>query len=352
MSVEYYNNEEEIINDNNAPGTGKYFVNNITSTEIELKINQDWWGISERELSLETILIKLYSSMGEVYNAFKMGSLDLITTQSLNYEEYIGTMGYNIVEYIGREHDYLALNCDSNLLKNSEVRLAINYAIDKSNIIATAYENKYYIADFPLSNSNYLYKIEKVSSTFNTNKSREVLEENGWEFKYGGWIKTENYNTIRTYINFIVNDSNEGRIRTAEIIKKQLEDFGMTVNLMIVSDSQYNKYLENKNYDMILTGKLTGISPSLAGYISEGNLSNFNDDEIDELLYEASDLTDNLTEREVKYKKVIKLIDEERPFISLYFSRNTIIYNPELQGNINPNYFNIFYNIEDWVRKY
>ena len=164
MSAKYYDNGDMASSDknNNAPGTGMYSIGNITSTEIELKKNEKWWGIKEKgDLSLQTILIKNYSSIGEAYNAFKLGNLDLITTQSNNYEDYIGTLGYSTAEYVGRKYDYLVLNCNSAPLNNLELRKAINCAIDKSNIIAQVYGNKYYVADFPLSTSNYLYNVEK-----------------------------------------------------------------------------------------------------------------------------------------------------------------------------------------------
>lgn len=356
MSANYYAEDSIATStkNNNAPGTGKYVVGNITSTEIELVKNTNWWGLTEgKELSLNTVLIKLYTSMGEAYNAFKMGNLDLITTQSLNYEEYIGTIGYNTAEFVGRQHDYLALNCTSSILKYTELRKAINYAIDKSNIVATVYGNKYYVADLPISTSNYLYDVEKVSSNYNTNKSKELLEEAGWELKNGNWQKELNDGSyVRARINFVVNESNPSRVAVAQEIEKQLEDFGIIVNLIKVSNNQYQKYLLNKNYDMILTGKITGLSPDLTSYVGEGNLSNFTESEMEELLKEISDLTENETELETKYNRMIKLIERDVPFISLYFNRNTVIYTQDLKGKISPNYYNIFYNIEDWVRQY
>ena len=61
---------------------------------------------------------------------FKLGNIDLINTNKINIEDYVGTMGYN-KQYEGREYDFLALNCEDTILKYKEVRQAINYAIDK-----------------------------------------------------------------------------------------------------------------------------------------------------------------------------------------------------------------------------
>ena len=32
--------------------------------------------------------------MGEVYNSFKLGNVDIVNTSKENYTEYVGTMGY------------------------------------------------------------------------------------------------------------------------------------------------------------------------------------------------------------------------------------------------------------------
>ena len=109
---------------------------------------------------------------------------------------------------------------------------------------------------------------------------------------------------------------------------------------------------ENKNYDMILTGKLIGISPDLTSYIGNGNLSQFEDTEANALLREIADLSDNETELQNKYKQLVRLIEEKRPYVSLYFNRGTVIYTQDLQGKISPNFYNVFYNIEEWVRQY
>lgn len=76
--------------------------------------------------------------------------MDLISSQSLNIEDNIGTIGSNVQESRGRNFDYLALNTTSNILSNKEVRQAINYLINKEEIINIVYKGKYTASDYPL----------------------------------------------------------------------------------------------------------------------------------------------------------------------------------------------------------
>ena len=51
----------------------------------------------------------------------EVGKIDIITSTNINIEDYIGTIGYNKVEDIGREYDYLAFNMENPVLSNPEV---------------------------------------------------------------------------------------------------------------------------------------------------------------------------------------------------------------------------------------
>lgn len=144
---------------NNLPmGTGKYKLQSIDiTTGFELKENLEWWNSENIDLRIDNITVRIYGNVSELYNAYKLGGLDLITSQSLNVEDSIGTVGSNIESRYGRNFDYLALNTVSNILSNKEVRQAINYAINKEEIINTVYGGKYIASDFPLGYGSYLY---------------------------------------------------------------------------------------------------------------------------------------------------------------------------------------------------
>ncbi len=241
---------------NNIPlGTGKYMIKSVdVNSAIELKQNQSWWGIKDTELKVDTITVRIYPGISELYNAYKLGGLDMITAKSLNIEDSIGTIGSNTQEYYGREFDYLALNCTDNLLSKKEVRQAINYGIDRKEIINTVYAGKYKIADFPLSYGSYLYEENKESIEMNQEKAKQFLQDSGWTLSKNVWQKKEGYSTLRLKLNLVVQSENENRVKVANIIKEDLEKIGIQVTIISAKDKTFENYLKNKNYDMILTG--------------------------------------------------------------------------------------------------
>ena len=104
MSSESYQGEDfKTSSKNTSPiGTGKFKITDVQSSYITLSKNTSWWN-KEKEVIIEKITINLYSSVGELYNSFKVGNLDLVATSNENLQEYIGTIGYIAMEYTSLE---------------------------------------------------------------------------------------------------------------------------------------------------------------------------------------------------------------------------------------------------------
>lgn len=351
MSQKYYENEDFIntSKNDNPIGTGKFKLANENGNII-LKQNKDWWNKENKEIKLSKIQIVKYDNMGEVYKAFKIGNIDLVNTESLNVEEYIGTIGYNLKEFKGRKLDYIAFNCDNEELSNKEVRIAISYAIDKSNIISSIYKDKYYISNFPLDYGCYIYEEDKVGYEYNIDKAKSILEKEGWIYKTKTWQKVKDYKTLKLKFDLVVNVNDELRLQVAQNIKASLENLGIKINIIKANDQTYKKYLQNKNYDIILTGKYISYSPDLSSYFGENNLSNYNNDIAKQIINDINNITDEKILKE-KYNQLIEIYKQDMPYVYLYYNKNSLICNSKLMGDIKPNNYNLFYNIETWYKQ-
>lgn len=333
-------------------GTGMYRLQSIDiSSQIELKVNTNWWNIENKAFKIEQIYVKIYSEISEAYNAYKLGSIDLLkTTQSTNIEENIGTIGYNIKENYGREFDYLVLNCERDVTSNKEVRQAIAYAINKQDIINNVYGGNKLLADYPLEYGSYLYNKGISNYEYNIDKSKQILVDNGWNYSNKYWQKKINNSYVKIKLTLLVNSSNEARVSVANMIKNELETAGIQVTVVSVKDKAYDNYIANRNYDILLTGVNVGIKPNLERYFGDENLANYSNNEAQNILREIYSISDTNILKE-KYIRLQNIYQEDRAYIGLYFDKTTIIYNKSLLGTIEPNWYNYFYNIETWYRK-
>lgn len=350
VSYEQFIGDGDFYESRIAPmSTGMYKVKSATADDMELVKNDNWYNSGVVERKIDTIKLNFYGTMGDAYNSFKIGNIDMICTSNVKISDYIGTIGFTTKDYKGRELDFLSFNCEGDILSRKEVRQAINYAIDKNNIISSVYENEYYISSFPTDYGNYLYTKESTSS-YDQNKAKKILEDNGWVYQYGRWRKTENYRTKTIYLDLVVNKNDENRVKVAKLIKKQLEAIGIKIDLLQVSDAYYKKYLEQKNYDIILTGVYNGYSPDVSYFVGENNISNYKNVEVQQLLNDMSNIVDENLLKE-KYDRIIEIYEEEVPNICLYRNKGKVVYSMKMTGNFNPNNYTAYYNFANWYRQ-
>ncbi len=350
LSKENYEGEDfNNTTKNNKPiGTGKFKISEAESSYIILEKNTSWWN-KEKEITLEKITINLYSSVGELYNSFKLGNLDLISTENDNLTNYIGTIGYSSKEMKDRKHTFLALNTANYFLSKEEVRKAISYSIDKSNITTTIFGGKYYTSSFPLDYGNWLCKEQDASSGYNLEQAKQLLKDAGWSLKKGSWQKTENYKTQKLALNLLVKASDASKVSVAENIRAQLLNQGIIINIVQATDEQYNNMINNKSYDIALCSLTLSPSPNLESFFGDGNLANYTTDEIKNIMNEVKNTTDENVLKE-KYKRLNEIYKTNIPYISLYNSKYTVAYNSALVGDFSPNWFYQFYGIEEWYK--
>ena len=339
LSREEYNEKLESIN--NIPvGTGEYKIKEIKSEEIILEKRNE-----EIKSKIEIINIKIYNSPIDLYNNLSRENVDIINTSNIEYEKYVGEIGFNKSKSTERTYGYLAINNNNKILSNKEVRQAINYAIDKKYIVYNEYQNEYFVSDFPLDYGSYLYNSEK--SEINLDKAKNVLLSNGWLYENNVWKKQGVTNGLK--LNLIINEKNIKNLLVAENIKGQLERIGIKVNIQKVSPNNLEKYIENKNYELILIEDIITVSPNLNYYLGIDNIFNYYNEEIINTLKEVNSIQNEEILKE-KYSRIIEIYNEEMPFISLYFNSNILITSSKIKGTIEHNWYNIFYNVNNWYK--
>ena len=329
-------------------GTGKYKVDSVQENYITLTKNTNWWN-RDTELTLEKITVNIYDSIGELYNAFKLGNVDLVSTDNTNIQEYIGTIGYSTKEIKGRTHDFLVLNTQNTLLTNQEVRRAISYSIDKNNIVSNVFQNKYYTSSFPLDYGSWVYQEQDASSGYNPEQANQLLSENGWSYKNSYWQKTISGRTQRIDLNLVVKASDSTQVAVAENIRTQLASQGIRITIQQYSDDQYSRAIENKSYDMILCSMNLSPNPDMSLFFGDNNLANYANEEVTNLMNEIKNTTDETTIKN-DYTRLAEIYKTDIPYISLYTNKYTVAYNTELVGEINSNWFNPLCGIETWYK--
>ncbi len=353
MSSEYYRDYDFMNSERtNLPiGTGMFKITSYDEKVIGLEKNSDYWN-SEKNSVLEKININIYPTMGEVYNDFKNGNIDTINTSQNSVNQYIGTIGFAAIEFDSREFDYVAFNVQNTYLSSSNVRKALSYYIDKNNTIASSYGNGYRVADFPLDYGNYLYQSEIIDNGYNSEAASNLLIADGWSYRNNSWQKLVGKKYVKLTFSLTVNSDNETNVAVAENLRQQWANAGINVTIRKVnSDNYYNLINSRGGYDAILMNMSTSFSPNINTYIGPGNISNYTNEEINNLIAESNNLVGNEDQLKEKYKRIIEIYNEQKPFMSISRKKNLLVYNTNLTGNLKPSSYNIYNYIEKWYRK-
>ncbi len=325
LSKNFYEGQDFTTSEKNlAPiGTGMFRIESVDSNVIKLVQNETYWNSSKQPMAKE-ISINLYGSTGELYNAFKNGEIDIVDVKISNIEEYIGSLGYKKIEYRARDYDFLAINTQNEVLSDSFVRKAISKIIDKNNVVASCLGAGFVSSNFSLDMGNWLYSDTWVEP--NMEEAAQILSQAGWEYKNNRWHKKTDGNTLELAFSITINGNDRTRFAVAENIKNQLANFGIQVFVRELNNENYRASLENRNFDVILTGMTCGFSPSVKTFFGEGNLANYGNDQITEIMKIVSNTSDDAILHE-NYDKLYTIYLEEVPYIGLYRNTDIVICN-------------------------
>lgn len=308
-------------------GTGDYKIDSMEADRINLK--------TEKEYHIKNINILIYKNVAKLYTDFSKEKIDFMITANTEFEEYIGTIGFRQILNKGREFSYIQINQNSKILSDVKIRQALKYAINRENIIYSIYNNKYIMAENPLDYGSYL-SANTSNTKYDIASAKKALIQAGWKYENGKWEKENEFLRLR----LLINRDEEKNAEVADLIKTQLEEFGITVEIIEASNYYYNQYT---NYDLKLTQKTVSIKPEIDEYFDEENT------QAKDLLNEIKNI-DNEQVIEEKYEQILKIYNEEIPIIGLYFNSDIVAYSNRIKGNITGNWYSVFYNIKDWYK--
>lgn len=347
MCKSYYEGEDFAVSEKKPIGTGMFKVSEISENVIKLIPNEYYWNTSKKPMATQ-ISINLYGTIGEVYSAFKNGEIDILSVKIPDIETYIGTLGYNKIEYKSREYDFLSINTADELLSDINVRKALSLFIDKNNIVAGLGQG-YVVSNFSLDMGNWLYT-KNLNIDTNIEQATQILTGNGWTYVNNVWQKNINGRNRRLEISISVSEENAQRVQAVENIKNQLANYGIIVDIKYLNQNAYIEAINNKNYQVLLTGVTVGYTPSLRTFFGENNIANYYNQEIMDLMNEVSNTTDeNILYND--YNRMYDIYLEEVPYIGLYRNTDIIVFNQGLVCNLTANSYNIYHNIEKWYRQ-
>lgn len=360
------------IENYNPVGTGPYKFDNYEELKtLNLKVNSNWWN---GKPYIENINGKVLKDNEVAVTSFEANQTDIALALGVDWQKYKQEGEKEIYSFTSQNYVFLGFNFENELFsgeKGNELRKAIAYGLNRENMVEKLYLGHAVVVNVPIPPNSWLLSDAANTYNYNMQKAKEILSQAGWiDTDNDGILEDENGNNLT--IRLLTNSYKQIRKNTANMIANDLKKLGIEVIIQTVLENENTKDIDSiteedmenqwqevirkiseRDYDMALLEYKLSYIPDLAFLfhstaIETGtNISSYQSEEMDRLIYES--FTANSLDRKKEVIEQIQvLIVEDLPFVSLYFKDAALLVQDRIKGDINPQSFNIYYNISEW----
>ena len=335
-------------------GTGPYkFKGWRTGEKIVLVVNTDYF---EGRPYIDRYIYRIIPDQATIFLELQTQGVDEIGLTPLQYSRQTDTeffkRYYRKYKYPAFGYTYLGFNLKDPKFKDKRVRLALDYAIDKEEIIRGVLLGLGRVSTGPFPPESWAYNKDVVPIPYDPKRARELLKEAGWEDRDGdGWLDKDG---TKFKFTLITNQGNDQRKIAAEIIQRRLKEVGIDMRIWIIEWATFlTKFIDVRRFEAVILG--WGLSRDPDAYDiwhsskqreREFNFIGYENEEVDKLLEKGRRVFDQEKRREI-YHKVHRLIYDDCPCIFLYVPDALPIVHARFKG-IEPAPLGIGYNFIKW----
>ena len=338
----------------NPVGTGPYkFKRWISGERIDLVSNQDYF---EHRPYIDRYIYRVIPDTATTFLELQMENIDWMSLTPLQYLRQTDTKNFKKnfrkFRYPIFSYTYMAYNLKDEKFKDKRVRQAINYAVDKDEIVKGVLLGLGNVCTGPFVPKSWAYNKNVKPFEYNPARAMELLRECGWEDRDKDGYLEKNGKIFEFTI--LVNQGNDERKRVAEIIQKRLKDVGIKANIWVLEWAVFlNKFVDKKNFEALILGWGLGLDPdnydifhSSKTKLGEFNFISYRNPEVDRLLLEGRREFDQKKRAEI-YNKIHEIIYDDQPYLFLYVPDALVAVHKRFRG-IEKAPIGIMHNFIDW----
>jgi len=337
----------------NPIGTGPYKIKEwVTGQKIVLEAFDSYF---EGKPKIDTYISRVIPDTATMFLELKFGGIDFMGLTPPQYklqaEKELFIKYFQKFRYPAFGYTYLGYNLLDKNFSDKRVRQAITYAINKKDIIAGVLLGYGTSCTGPFPPESWAYNPDIKDLEYNPGKAEKLLEEAGWKKAKSGFLEK---NGKAFEFTVLVNQGNEARLKTAQIIKENLKKIGIKLNIKVLEwQAMLHEFIDKKRFEAVILGWSISLDPdqydiwhSSKTREKELNFISYSNPEVDALL-EKGRRTFDINERKKAYFRIQEILAEEVPYIFLYVPDATIIVSGRVRG-IKPSPIGISYNLPKW----
>lgn len=265
----------------NAPiGSGPYkFVGRNKGSNVTL---QAYDGYYRGEAAVKDVTFQVIPDQSTTAIALQTGEVNFAEIESVTISQLAANDKIVVEEVPNSGFTYVAMNTEKAPFDSIPVRQAINYALNRENIVAICYDGEAEVNSNICSKDRFGYSEDQFQYTYDPAKAEELLAEAGLATPYdlGTILVAEKYSNLAT------------------VIQNDLAAVGLNVQIEVKEFNAYIDQLMNGDYnmtalEMTLDGDVQNLEMAFTTqYIGMANNARYSDPEMDELFTQTMTETD------------------------------------------------------------
>jgi ABC-type transport system substrate-binding protein len=304
-------------------GCGPYILESVEDNKCTLTAFNDFFGGTPY---VDKIIVHFEGANAAA--SFISGECDFITTDNKKQIEELkkaNIMNINYMSIMGTYYVGFNLNSTSELIKNKEVRIALNYAVNKKKMIDEILGGLGEIAKGPLPSTmidnSYLKGFE-----YNPQRAKEILDRNG--------LSANN-----SRLKILVRDDNDETTfnKITKYVIDDLRQVGIECSVEKVAPDKYLVPESIKKCDVFIsrwisdTGDMDNFLQPMFNISSFSDFTGFNNQEVNDMMRKAKEMVNPLKRVEM-YKEIQRLIIDDTPWIYLFHPQAAYVSREGVRG--------------------
>ncbi|MGE5239755.1 MAG: peptide-binding protein [Chloroflexota bacterium] len=310
---------------NRSPvGTGPYTLEEwVTGQKIVLKAFNDYF---EGRPGIDRFIARIIPDTATMFLELKFGGIDYMGLTppqfKLQAQTEFFTRYFQKFRYPSFGYTYLGYNLLNPLFSNKQVRRAIAHAINKDEIIAGVLLGYGTPCTGPFPPESWAYNPEVTDLAYDPPKALAMLSEMGWKMNDKGILEK---NGKPLSFTVLVNQGNEARLKTAQILKEQFKKVGIEMQIKVLEwQAMLHDFIDKKRFEAIIMGWGLSRDPDVydiwhSSKTKEGefNFVSYSNEEVDRLLLEGRSTFD-IDKRTKIYHRIHEILADDQPYAFLY----------------------------------
>jgi len=316
ITTEYYNR--------NPIGTGPYKLKEwVTGQKIVLEAFDKYF---EGRPRIDKYITRVIPDTATMFLELKFGGIDFMALTPPQYKLQANTEFFNKYfqkfKYPAFGFTYLGYNLLDPKFSDKRIRQALTHAINKRDIIDGVLLGYGTPCTGPFPPESWAYNPDAKDLEYNPEKAMKLFEDAGWKKGRSGLLEKDGKRFVFTVL---VNQGNDARLKSAQIIKENLKKIGVEMNIKVLEwQAMLHEFIDKKRFEAIIMGWGLSRDPDLydiwhSSKTKEGefNFISYKNDEVDRLLLEGR-RTFDMEKRKKIYHRIHAILSEDQPYTFLY----------------------------------